>query len=175
MPSVVRKARALADEIGLKLAVERASRLADLVALERSIKRATDLLDQLDSVEVRLLPVDKRAADQQIVFGIVAEPGSVDAHGDTIRAEVIEVAAHNWLAKFQNRGLMHRSLVNDQVQVFESYIAPVNLKIGGKAVKKGTWLLMYKILDSKLWEKIRKGELTGFSLGGFGRRIKLRS
>jgi hypothetical protein len=48
------------------------------------------------------------------------------------------------------------------------------LTIGGQHVKKGTWLLMYKILDAKLWKKIRKGELTGFSMGGFGRRIKLR-
>jgi len=173
---VLSEARALADQIGLELAVERASRLADLVGLELAIKRATALLDQLDERhEVRLLPVDKKAADQQIVFGVVLEPGTVDAHGDTIRAEVIEVAAHNWLAKFQNRGLMHRSLVNDQVQIFESYIAPVDLKIGGQKVKKGTWLLMYKVLDAKLWEKIRKGALTGFSMGGFARRIKLRS
>jgi hypothetical protein len=169
------KARKLAEEIGLELAIERATRIADLVAAERAIEKAFELVDQIEQRDVRLLPVEKKAADQQVVFGVVLEPGSVDAHGDTISAEVIAKAAHEWLAKFQIRGLMHRSNVNAKVQIFESYLAPVDLKIGGQRVKKGTWLLMYKILDKKLWAKIRKGELTGFSMGGFGRRIKLRS
>lgn len=173
--SAVNEARQLADLIGLELAIEKATRIADLVALERAIAKAAELVDRLGEREVRLLPVDKRAGDQQVVFGVVLEPGTIDAHGDTIDAATIEKAAHEWLAKFQTRGLMHRSNVNAKVQIYESYLAPVALTIGGQKVKKGTWLLMYKILDPELWKKIRKGELTGFSMGGFGRRVKLRS
>ena len=168
---VLKEASKLARELGLSATIRRADRAAVDVVLQR----AAGVLGWLEARQVRLLPVDKRAADLQIVFGVVAEPGETDAHGDTIRAPVIASAAHGWLAKFQNRGLNHRALVNEQVQVFESYIAPVDLKIGGQKVKKGSWLLMYKILDADLWKKVRKGELTGFSLGGFGRRVKLRS
>jgi hypothetical protein len=173
--SALSEARDLADLIGLEQSIEKANQLVDLVALERAIAKAVDLVDQLEARDVRLLPVDKRAADQQIVFGVVLEPGMVDAHGDTIRAEVIAKAAHEWLAKFQIRGLMHKSNINAKVQIYESYLAPVALKIGGQSVKAGTWLLMYKILDKAIWKKIRKGELSGFSMGGFGRRVKLRS
>lgn len=164
-------AREVAESIGLQHAIAVSSAVTDDVAASVAVGKACTILR---FVNVRLLPIDKRAADLQIVFGVVAEPGEVDAHGDTIREPVIVNAAHKWLAKFQNRGLNHRTMVNDQVQIYESYIAPVELKIGGQKVKKGSWLLMYKILDSKLWEKIRKGQLTGFSLGGFGRRVKLR-
>jgi len=120
---------------------------------------------------IKLLPVEKAEdEDRQIVFGIVLEPGTVDAQGDTLKAETIEVAAHRWLAKFQDRGLMHDKIINSKIEIYESYIAPVNLTIGGQKVKKGTWLLMYHVLDSALWKKIKAGELTGFSMGGFGVR-----
>lgn len=173
--SAVSEAQALADLIGLERVIKKANQVSDLVALERAIAKAAELVDQLDEREVTLLPIDKATADQQIVFGVVLEPGTTDAHKDTIRAAVIEKAAHLWLAKFQIRGLMHKANVNSKIQIYESYIAPVALTIGGQKVKKGTWLLMYKILDKAIWKKIKNGELTGFSMGGFGRRVKLRS
>jgi len=169
------KAKALAETIGLEQAIARAGGLVDQVRANLVLAKSAALLEQLEECEVKLLPIDKAAKDQQVVFGIVAEPNSVDAHNDTIRAAVVEKAAHNWLAKFQIRGLMHKTNISAKVQIYESYIAPVNLKIGGQKVKKGTWLLMYKILDKKIWKKVKSGELTGFSLGGFGRRVKLRS
>ena len=41
---------------------------------------------------------------------------------------------------------------------------------GGQKVKKGTWLLMYHVLDDALWKDIKSGKLQGFSMGGFARR-----
>ena len=67
---------------------------------------------------------------------------------------------------------MHRQLVNSQVEIFESYIAPADLTINGQRVKKGSWLLMYHILSDELWRRIKSGELTGFSMGGFARRVE---
>lgn len=134
-------------------------------------------LDKLESGEewvereVRFLPIEKKEQDKQIVFGIVAEPDEVDSQRDTIREPVIEIAAHKWLARFQNRGVMHRRIVNSKIEIYESYIAPVDFDIGGEHVKKGSWLLMYHILDDKLWALIKSGKLTGFSLGGVGRRV----
>lgn len=121
---------------------------------------------------VPLLPMDKNTEDQRIVFGVVLEPGTVDAQGDTIAPEEIERAAHIWLAKYQERGLMHRRLVNKDVEIYESYVAPQEMTIGGKAVLKGTWLLMYHILSDQIWEDVKSGKLTGFSMGGYARRVK---
>lgn len=120
---------------------------------------------------VKLLPVEK-AEDKQIVLGIVSEPDTVDAQGDTISAEEIENAAHEWLAKYQDRGYMHQKIVNGKIEIFESYVVPVTFSVGGQQVKKGTWLLMYHITDGDLWQQIKSGKLTGFSLGGFARRTR---
>lgn len=125
---------------------------------------------------VPLLPVEKKDEDKQIVFGVVLEPGTKrdgtvdDTQGSVISDDEIERAAHLWLARFQNRGLQHKKIVNSKVEIYESYVAPVNMTIGGRKIKKGTWLLMYHILDSALWKKIKNGEIAGFSMGGFAKK-----
>jgi DNA adenine methylase len=125
-------------------------------------------------LEVKLIPIDKKAPDdKQIAFGVVLEPNEVDSQGDIIPEAEIEKAAHLWLARYQDRGFMHDKIVNSKIEIYESYIAPTNLNINGQQVKKGTWLLMYHILDSELWKKIKSGEQTGFSMGGFARRVKV--
>lgn len=121
---------------------------------------------------VRLLPVEKADEDRNIVFGVVLEPDSVDAQGDTIDPEEIERASHLWLARFQDRGLQHEKIVNSKVEIYESYISPTDLTLGGQKVKKGTWLLMLHVLDKDLWSEIKSGKFTGFSMGGFARRVR---
>jgi DNA adenine methylase len=127
--------------------------------------------DEVEKV-VRLLPVEKAEEEERIVFGVVLEPNEVDAQGDTISEDEIRQTAHEWLAKYQNRGLMHRKLVNGKVRIYESYIAPANLTIGGQKVKKGTWLLMYHVPDDEIWQQVKSGKLRGFSMGGFARRVR---
>ncbi len=46
------------------------------------------------------------------------------------------------------------------------WVAPVALKVGKTMVKAGTWLMTVRIVDDKLWRKIKSGEITGFSIGG---------
>jgi DNA adenine methylase len=129
--------------------------------------------DEEDEVEksVRLLPIEKAADEKRIVLGVVLEPNKVDAQNDTISPEEIEQTAHEWLAKYQNRGFMHRKLVNGKIEIYESYIAPIDMTIGGQKVRKGTWLLMYHVKDDGIWQQIKSGKLTGFSMGGFARRV----
>lgn len=126
-----------------------------------------------ETYSVEFLPIDKADEDRQIAFGIVLEPDEIDAHGDTIKAHEIARAAHLWLARFQDRGLQHSEIVNSKIEIYESFIAPIKMKIGGQVVKKGTWLLMVHVLDKTIWKKIKSGGLTGFSMGGFARKVKL--
>jgi DNA adenine methylase len=109
--------------------------------------------------------------DERYVMGIVLEPDVVDAQGDTYSAEEIRGAAHKFMEDFGGLGLMHRMRVNGQVKVLESFLAPTAFKVGEREVKKGTWLLAVRILSDELWERVRDGELTGFSIGGSARRI----
>jgi hypothetical protein len=66
---------------------------------------------------------------------------------------------------------MHRLRVNGQVKVLESYLAPTDFTIGELAVRKGTWLLAVRVLSDELWERVKSGDLTGFSIGGSARRV----
>lgn len=130
---------------------------------------------------IRLLPVEKKADDRQIVLGVVLEPGTKkdgtvdDTQGSVISEMEIERAAHLWLARFQNRGLQHQKIINSKVEIFESYLAPADLRIGGQSIKKGTWLLMYHVRDAALWKQIKSGEIQGFSMGGFARKAPIKS
>lgn len=121
---------------------------------------------------VRLV-IEKADDEERTVLGIALEPGEVDSQKDIIKEPVIKVAAHNWLAKWQDRGIQHKQIANSKIEIYESFIAPVNLTLGGQKVKKGSWLLMYHILDDQLWKDIKAGKFTGFSIGGFARRAKV--
>lgn len=141
-------------------------------AVCRAIAESSD--KELDDIIVKLLPVEKADTEQRIVFGIALEPNEVDAQGDTIRKKpTIANAAHRWLARFQDRGVQHKQIANSKMEIYESYISPVNWTLNGQKVKQGSWLLMYHILDDQLWKDIKAGKYTGFSIGGFARRRKV--
>jgi cation transport regulator ChaB len=106
--------------------------------------------------------------EQQLVTGIVLEPETVDAQGDIISAEVIEKAAHNFLAKSRIIGKQHKGKA--MAEVVESYIAPRDMQIGEQGVKKGSWIMSVKVHDNSLWEEVKAGEITGFSIGALGVR-----
>jgi DNA adenine methylase len=109
--------------------------------------------------------------DERFVLGIVLEPEVVDAQGDIYSAEEIRAAAHRFMEDFGGLGLMHRLRVNGQVKVLESFLAPTDFTIGELAVRKGTWLLAVRVLSDELWERVKSGDLTGFSIGGSARRV----
>ena len=117
--------------------------------------------------ESRILKTD----DERYVLGVVLEPETVDAQNDIYSVEEVRQAAHNFMAQFQNMGLMHRSLVNDGVQLVESYLAPVDFELDGVQIKRGTWLMGVKIVDDALWQAVKSGKLTGFSIGGSAVRM----
>lgn len=124
----------------------------------------------VEKYEVSLqVPILKADEEQRLVTGIVLEPDEVDAQNDTITADVIEKAAHNFLARY-NRGtklgVMHKIFGEIGVELVESFIAREDMELGGQPVKKGSWLMTVKILEEPMWKKVKSGEITGFSIGG---------
>jgi hypothetical protein len=114
--------------------------------------------------------VDGVPDNKQIILGVVLEPDSTDSHKEYVSAEDIEREAHLWLARRRTRGLMHEEEANNRIEIYESYVALVDFEIGDQLVKKGTWLLMLHVLDEEIWKKVKSGELTGLSIGGFARK-----
>ena len=68
----------------------------------------------------------RKNAGRLIVFGIAMEPN------ESLSPAVIEHSAHEW---------MMRGCPFDGGKVVESYIAPMELKLGETRIKKGSWIL----------------------------------
>lgn len=101
---------------------------------------------------------------ERLVYGIVYEPDTIDAHGDFADEKTIEKAAHEFMLKYRQIDKNH-DFVAGVGEVVESYIAPADMKLNGEPVKKGTWILTTKA-DEDTWEAVKKGEFQGYSLAG---------
>lgn len=121
--------------------------------------------------DIRITKADKA---RQIVYGVVYEPDVEDAHEDTMTADEIEKAAHGFMERQNTYNIdKQHDLDADKGYVVESYIAPVDMQLGDQEIKKGSWVAGVKVLDDDTWEQIEKGEITGFSMFGAGKRVEV--
>ena len=132
---------------------------------------AADLAKVMSTQVIKTIMPEEGAVEERFILGVVLEPEVVDAQKDVYSKEEVRAAAHRFMESYQNVGLMHRSLVNEQVKILESYVTPADLTIGGIALGEGTWLLGVRVLDDELWAAAKAGELTGFSIGGSAIRV----
>jgi hypothetical protein len=163
---------------------------------EKSLADARNLLDfvlsQLgiegeEETEKRLQPVAKMSADgdirifapilkmdeeQKTVTGHALAANVVDLQDDFIRANEIRKAMETYMLEFQDVGVMHQEL-NENLRVIECYQAQVDMVINGAPVGQGDWLMTVKCLDDAIWERVKSGELRGFSIGGRAKRVKM--
>ena len=120
------------------------------------------------------VPILKADADLQIVTGVVLRPEVVDAHGDIIGADVIRKSAHKFLTEYNRRTklkLQHETFKAGRFDLVESFITPMDMSIGTKVVKAGSWVISVKVNDKAIWQQVKDGKITGFSIGG---RAKVR-
>jgi len=115
------------------------------------------------------VPFAKADEEKRLVYGVVLEPDTIDAQGDQVSADEIERAAHDFLERSRVLGEGHVRRARAQVQ--ESYIAQQDFDLGDQLVAEGSWVLCVRVDDPNLWRKVSRGEVTGFSIGGFGRRM----
>ncbi|MCM3144363.1 XkdF-like putative serine protease domain-containing protein [Brevibacillus sp. MER 51] len=121
--------------------------------------------------DIRISKTDKA---EQIVYGVVYEPDVEDAHGDQMTAEEIKKAAHGFMERQSTYNIdKQHDLDADKGYVLESYIAPIDMTLGDQEIKKGSWVAGVKVTDADTWEQIEKGEITGFSMWGVGKREKI--
>ena len=103
------------------------------------------------------------------ITGIVYEPLVEDSHGNFMTEEEIRKAAY-WFAKNGDQvDIQHSFEAAAGISVVETYIAPCDMTVGETAVLKGTWIMTAEVENAEVWEKVQKGEVTGFSMGGVGK------
>lgn len=126
-----------------------------------------DEIEKIARIEFEM-PIIKVLADKQIAIGPLLVPNRVDAQNDFATPEDIEDAAHRCLEFGPEIKLMHDGKPIDAVAVesaiFRKYVD----------LPEGTWVGAVKIRDKTIWNKVKSGELRGFSIGGTGARQKVK-
>lgn len=158
------------------------------------------------------MTVVEKSNERKYTLGIVYEPDEIDTQDEFAKAEDIEAAAWDYMARLQYLAKTGVSLVSSALEgsnakieltpeleeivmevskssalddqhlqidghlgvVVESYIAPADFQIENQAVKKGSWLLGV-VWSDEMFNKIKKGERTGFSMFGRARRVEYRA
>lgn len=121
-------------------------------------------------------PIVMKDDAEQVAFAAVLVPGEPDRdfqRGEKILTkEEVERVANQWLADYGNIDLLHSlNNVATPVQSYTTYSEREveDITTGEKMVlPEGTWILGSK-LDDDAWDKVQKGELTGYSVMGIKR------
>lgn len=146
--------------------------LSPVLTLEKTeMQKGTDSSELGEKKFERIVPIVpllKGKVEERIVYGIVYEPDEEDSQGDEANADEIRKAAYQFMEECQTFKVMHKGK-KVKVKILENYLAPVDFTIEGKSVKKGSWVLVTRILDAKIWKAIKKGRLTGYSMAGYAR------
>lgn len=119
----------------------------------------------------------KKGQELHYMLGVVLEPETIDAttteksFGDIYSEEEVRKAAHYFMAEYNGHGhdVMHSGKNSPDLKVVESYLAPVDMKVNKEDVKKGTWMMASLVLNDRIWNAIKEGEITGYSIGGIAR------
>jgi len=126
---------------------------------------------------VRLLKRDGSEPEERYVFGVVLVPNEPDAQGDIYSADEVRKAAHSYMEHFggDTFKVMHNGAAVDGVVVLETYLAKVRETHGEETFPVGTWFLGTRVLNDDVWEAIKRGAFTGYSMGGTALRESLAS
>jgi hypothetical protein len=123
--------------------------------------------------------VVKIDADQQLVFGwanvAIRKDGEVvtDHHDDEIDPGDLERAAYLFNLEFRELNERHRDLVKGRL-VESLAVTPEKLIAMGlekDALPQGWWVGFY-VEDDDVWDKVKKGEYSMFSIEGSAARLE---
>ena len=127
--------------------------------------------------------VKKSDEIKQLIYGIVLEPGIPDSYGDVETPEEIEKSAHGYLARMWESASPDATGSEHTMPIegypVQSFIAPSDFyyentpRTNEYLVKKGSWVVVFHIIDKGEFNKAKDGVYTGLSLQGFGQRSKL--
>lgn len=113
-----------------------------------------------------------KADEQQIAYGVVYEPDTVDSQGDWASAAEIEKAAHRFLELYRQMDVNHDGNVRQDIVPVESYLAPVDFEMGEPPQKilKGSWIVGVHAGSPETWQDIKSDKLSGLSMFGLAHR-----
>lgn len=100
---------------------------------------------------------------KQATFLVLA-PEEVDLHGDIYSTDEVRKACHNFNQHSMTANLLHL-VETDSFSIVESYISQTEMVLGERLIKSGSWLVVTQMHTDEIWEEVKKGNLTGVSVG----------
>lgn len=139
--------------------------------------------DESDEVTV-YTEISKTDPKKQLVFGwasIVSKDGLPvsDRQGDYISPDDLEDSAYTYVLESRKGGHQHkRTPLNEPMHVSDMVesvmLTPEKIqKMGLPPETPQGWWVGYKVRDPEVWDAVEKGEITGFSVHGKGKRTPL--
>lgn len=136
-------------------------------------------LEEEDPETSILLKMDE---EERYVLGIVLNPETPDAHGDTYSGKAIREGAHEFWLKYNTALIQHRDELGRMpdlrkegaiqgypgVQIVDSFVLPEAMIVMGRMLPADTWLVGSKVYNDEAWLNIKNGKLTGYSIGALG-------
>lgn len=124
--------------------------------------------------------ISKADVDKQQIFGwasVVEVNGEpvVDLQGDHISVDEMEKAGYEYVMKSRRGGDMHLRNNWEPIQkseMIESFIVTPEKRdaMGLPDSVPSGWWVGFKVQDPSVWDMVKSGERTGFSIHGHGRR-----
>jgi hypothetical protein len=109
---------------------------------------------------------DTENAKERYILSAVLIPNHVDSWGTMFPPTTVKNAAFQFMINYQENKFMHMlPLGKEDVSIVESYIAPIDMEIQGRLIRRGTWMMGLIIHSEVIWDHIKRGTLTGFSIG----------
>jgi hypothetical protein len=110
---------------------------------------------------LKILKADD-SGDERLVYGEVYAPLRPDVQGEFMDADAIKSMAHDFLQRQMNKAIdvQHDNRVVPGLTIVESFIA----RKGDPDFIEGSWVVCCHVNDDSTWQKVKKGELNGFSV-----------
>ena len=138
-----------------------------MIDIEDIKKALADVLEPLFKKEIARIEKATNEVERKALFVVLA-PDEVDAHGDTYSAKEIEKGMQSFNKHCMKANLFHM-VETQEAEIVQSYTTPVDMYIGDKFIKKGTWLQEWHFPETEtgemLWQAVINEEITGVSVG----------
>lgn len=138
-----------------------------MLTIEEIKKAVSEMLEPLLKKEVARIEKTTNEMERKALF-VVLSPDEVDAHGDTYSAKEIEKGMQSFNRHCMKANLFHM-VETQEAEIVQSYTTPVDMYIGEKFIKKGTWLQEFYFPETEvgeqLWQAVLNEEITGVSVG----------
>ncbi len=163
------------EQVFKKVLSELKSLKSDVVGKREEVEKIEEILVEVEKSEVIYeVPIVKADKKLQVGYAPVLIPGWTDSQGDSITSEQIQKSAHDYMTESRQADLQHKKVLSKKdAHPVESWLLQKDEKFGNEVYPAGTWMVGMKVDNPDIWDKIEKGEITGFSIRGWGKRKSL--